>query len=115
MGLMDEAMRADAEFSMDTDQFAETITYTRADATVLTPTVVIDRNAPSRDPEYTRTARVFDLQIAYDADDTVGLSAPPAKGDYITVKEDPADAGTVEKEFVGLATADTGGWLAQFA
>ena len=43
------------------------------------------------------------------------MSAPPAKGDRITMKEDPADAGTVDKEFVGLATADTGGWLAQFA
>lgn len=110
MGLMDEAMRADIAASMDTDQFGETITYTRADGTVLTPTVIIDRNAPQRDPEYTRTARVFDVQIAYGV-----LTTPPAKGDRITVKEDPTDSATVSKEFVGLVTADVGGWLAQFA
>ena len=114
MGLMDDAMRADAQGVSDTDEFGETITYTRADATVLTPTVIIDRNAPARDPEYPVNGRIFDVQIAYDAADSVGLSSPPAQGDRNTVKTDPSDAGTVAKEFIGIVTGDAGGWLVQF-
>lgn len=116
MGLMDEAMRSDTLRTMDTDMFGETITYTRADTTTLTPTVVIDRNAPARDPEYDRNGRIFEVQIAYDADDSVGLSTPPARGDKITVKDDPTDASAAEdKLFIGIVSADSGGWLAQFA
>ena len=116
MGLMDEAMQGDARMVSDTDQFGEQITYTRADTTVLTPTVIIDRNTPARDPEYDRNGRVFDVQIAYDPDDSVGLATPPARGDVIRVKADPSDASAAEdKVFMGIVSADSGGWLAQFA
>jgi len=117
MGLMDEAMQSDARFSMDTDQFGESITYTRADGTEYTITVVVDRNAPTRDQEYPRPGRVFDVQIAYDVDNTLGLATPPARGDQIAVKDDPSDAslpGNPNKQFIGMVSADSGGWLVQF-
>ena len=116
MGLMDEAMQGDTRMVSDTDMFGEQITYTRADSTVLTPTVIIDRNAPARDPEYDRNGRIFEVQIAYDPDDVVGLSTPPERGDKITVKDDPTDATAAEdKLFMGMVSADSGGWLVQFA
>lgn len=114
MGLMDSVIRSDGEFAADTDQFGEAVTYTRAAGTTTTPTVIVDRSAPANDPDYDTITRVFDVWIAYDATDTFGLSSPPAKGDKITLKNDPSDAGTVVKQFHAIVTTDTGGWLAQF-
>lgn len=114
MGLLDNILRSHAEFTADTDQFGEQVTYTRLDTTATTPTVIVDRNAPTRDPDFPVNTRVFDVWIPYDAGDSFGLSAEPAQGDQITLKNDPSDGSNVTKEFAGIVSADTGGWLVQF-
>lgn len=115
MGLLDSAIQSDGEFTADIDQWSETITYTRASGATLTPKAIVDRNAPQRDVEYPVSTRAFDVWIPYDAGDDFGLSAEPAKGDRITLKNDPSDATTVAKEYRSMVTADTGGWLVVFA
>lgn len=114
MGLLDNVMQGHAEFTADTDRFSEQVTYTRADSTALTPTVIIDRDAPTRDPDMPVNTRLFDVWVPYDAADSFGLSTPPAVGDRLTCKNDPSDSGTVVKEYAGIVTTDTGGWLVQF-
>lgn len=114
MGLLDNVMQGHAEFTADTDKFGEQVTLTRADATALTPTVIIDRDAPGRDPDLPANTRLFDVWVPYDAADSFGLSSPPAVGDRITCKNDPSDGSNVTKEFAGIVTTDAGGWLVQF-
>lgn len=111
MGLLDSAMQSDSEFTADTDQFGETVTYTRLDGTTSTPTVIIDRNPLSRDPSFSANTRQFDVWIPYG---TVGLTSAPSTGDKITFKYDVADGSTKDAQFYALISGDAGGWLCEF-
>ncbi|MEM9111331.1 MAG: hypothetical protein AAGC72_15055 [Planctomycetota bacterium] len=114
---MDEAMRSDAQMVSDQDQYGEAVVFRDASGAEYPRVVIIDRNAPARDPEYPVNTRLFEVQVARDDTGTRGLAAPPAQGWSLKAKEDPTDATlptTFTKEFIGMVSADSGGWLVQF-
>lgn len=114
MGLMDDAMQTDAGYTADTDELAEAITYTRADASTSTVNAIIDRTPPARDPMVSAATRIFDVWIPYSS--SVGLTSEPARGDKIAVKNDPSDATAAAiKSLRNIVEADSGGWLCEFA
>jgi len=114
MGLLDSAMQSDSEFTADTDQFGETVTYTRLAGTSTTPTVIIDRNPPTRDPSFGANTRTVDVWIPYDSGNTFGLSTRPSTGDKIAMKIDPADASTVDATYYSMISFDSAGWMVEF-
>lgn len=113
MGLMDEALRSDAEFTADTDQASEAVTYTRAGGSVSTVRAVINRLVSEQDIGVSQhPAREFEVWIPYSGD--YGLTAKPDAGDKISIKDDFSDAATTDVSLDRILESDAGGWLCRF-
>jgi hypothetical protein len=113
MGLMDEAMRADAEFTADTDQASESVSYTRVGGSPSTIRVVINRMDSEQDIAVNgHPAREFEVWIPYSS--SYGLTSKPLPGDLIAVKDDFGDSTTESKSFDRVLETDAGGWLCRF-
>jgi hypothetical protein len=112
MGLMDEAMRADAEFTADTDQGSEEVAYTRAGGSAATVRVTINRLDAERDIGSDQPGREFEVWIPYSS--SYGLTTKPAEGDQIAVKDDDSDGSTTDKQLDRILESDAGGWLCRF-
>jgi len=112
MGLMDDAMRSDAEFTADTDQASEAVEYTRYGGSATTVRAVINRLDSERDISSDQPAREFEVWIPYSS--AYGLTAKPAEGDTIAVKDDYSDGSTETKSLDRILESDAGGWLCRF-
>ena len=114
MGLIDDAMRSDAEFTADEDQGSEECTYTRqADSSTSTVRVLINRLDPETDVAVQNMAsREFEIWSPYSSN--YGLTSKPLAGDTIAVKDDFADSATVTKSLDRILETDAGGWLCRF-
>ena len=115
MGLMDDAMRSDAEFTADTDQGSEEVSYTRMGGSTLTGRrFVINRLDSEQDIAVNDVAsREFEVWIPYSSD--YGLTTKPLEGDTIAVKDDFGDSATVTKSLDRILETDAGGWLCRFS
>lgn len=113
MGLMDDAIKSDAEFTADLDQGSEAVTYAIKGGASSTVRAIINRISTESDIAVSGVAtREFEVWIPYSSD--YGLTANPKPGDKITCKDDPADDANVTKSFDRILEADAGGWLARF-
>lgn len=114
MGLMDEAMRSDSEFTADTDQASEEVSMVRASGTQELIRVVINRMDSEQDIAINgHASREFEVWIPYSSD--YGLTSKPLPGDkLLLIKDDPSDSATDTKSFDRVLETDTGGWLCRF-
>lgn len=113
MGLMDDAMRADAEYSADTDQMAEACSYSINGGATVTVRAVINRIDAQPDLSVSDIAtREFEIWIPYSSD--YGLTSKPAPGDTISVKDDYSDGSSVVKSLDRILETDAAGWLCRF-
>lgn len=114
MGLVDDAMRSDAEFTADTDQGSEEVTYNRQGGSALTGRrFIINRLDTEQDIAVQgNAAREFEVWIPYSSD--YGLTSKPLEGDTIAVKDDYSDSATQTKSLDRILESDAGGWLCRF-
>lgn len=113
MGLMHDALRSDAEFTADTDQFSEAVTYTRAGGSSSTVRAVMNRLISEQDIGVNQhPSREFEVWIPYSSD--YGLTTKPDAGDKISIKDDFSDSATKDISLDRILTSDAGGWLCRF-
>lgn len=114
MGFFEDCARNDAELGLvDTDVFAETITYVRKDGTEYTIPAVIDRGEPIRDTQVRGSVQRLEIFIAYSADNSKGLATRPAAGDAAKINR-YGGTDVTPVQFSKIVEADKIGWLARF-
>lgn len=85
MGLLDTSMSDDATYFIDTDEFAEAVTYTPLGGTAKSINAIVVRDEPAQLGETAARSLAADLTIAIRNDATAGVTSVNTGGDRVTV------------------------------
>lgn len=109
MGLLDESMAIDARYGfMDSDTFAESITYTPVGGSAQTINAVVEREIPDDIVLPEISSPVMIINVAKSATTTIGVSAVQI-GDEVTVARLPGGS-TITLPVQTILEQDTQAW-----